>query len=270
MRCVLAIGGLDPGGGAGLAADVRALTAAGAFAAPVAATITVQSTDGLVKQAPVAAALVRAQALAVLRAQNVGALKTGALGDAKNVRVVAELAASFRSVPLIVDPVRLATKGRVALHGAKSMAALRGELVPLATLVTANVDEAAQLTGIAVRDVASATRAARAIVALGARAALVKGGHLASRTATDVLVVGDAAVESVFELSLPRLASGSVHGGGCLLASLIAARLAQHDGDAATSASRIVRAVRWSKARHHRMLARGRVNVGGRLLVGVP
>jgi hydroxymethylpyrimidine/phosphomethylpyrimidine kinase len=270
VPCVLAIGGVDPGGGAGLAADVRAVAAAGAFASPVVATVTVQSTSGLVSQEPVRASLVLAQSNCVLEHQRVRAIKTGALGDEANVRTVARIAHAHRAIPLVVDPVRVASRAAsaaarsVALVDRSGFAAIARDLVPLATIVTANTDEAAALTGIAIRRLDDARRAARAIVELGARAALVKGGHLADRAhAIDILVVGDRTIT----LSASRLRLAPFHGGGCLLASLIAARLALFALSARIDDAAIVAAVRWSKRRHRRALEHAIRDVGGALRV---
>ena len=111
-KCVLAIGGLDPGGGAGILADARAIQAAGAFACAVASVLTVQSTRGLRRVVPVDARVWVAQARVVLADQNVRAIKTGALGSAANVRAAAKLAGR---VPLVVDPVMIPTRGRARL-----------------------------------------------------------------------------------------------------------------------------------------------------------
>lgn len=284
---MLVVAGIDPGGGAGIAADVRASALAGAFVAPVVATITVQSTSGFVTQRAVSTPLVVAQAREVLTHQRALVIKTGALGSAANVRAVARLVRAH-ALPLVVDPVRVPSRIRArsgASHGAallddSGVAAIRDALVPCATLVTANADEASALTGVRVRDRASARRAARALVDAGARAALVKGGHVDMRAASavDVLAIG----ERIVELSAPRLTLPPLHGGGCVLGTLIASRLArkmlaltQHSLDRQTlrqtdrqkvadpSDAAIERAVRWSRDRHHALLERALVDVGG-------
>lgn len=283
LPCVLVIAGIDPGGGAGLAADIRAVTKGGAFACPVAATVTIQSTSGLVSQHPLSARLVSMQASEVLAHQTVRAIKTGALGDEDVVRAVARLARAHRGLPLVVDPVRLPTRAsraagsresasasrpkRSSLIDANGFVALRDLLVPLATVLTANADEASALTGVRVHDRESASRAARVLVSMGARAALVKGGHAIARNAREVIDVL-AIEEDLVMLAAPRLPRlRTLHGGGCMLASLIAARLAvvMHGrGDAPSlSTAELVASVRWSRVRHHRWLARSVVDVGG-------
>lgn len=240
---VLVIGGLDPGGGAGVLADARAVTAAGAFACAVVALQTVQSTRGLVRAVPVDVKLWTEQARVVIAHERVRAIKTGALGSTSNVRAMIDLARDHRRIPLVVDPVMLPTRGASRLLDARAIGAMR-ELVALSTLVTANADEAAALTNLRVTHASDARVAARALVALGARAALVKGGHLNDARAIDVLATRDRIVE----LSTARLRfRRPVHGTGCALASLIAAHLAR--------GKNVRDAVRAAKRAHHASLA---------------
>lgn len=273
---VLVFAGIDPGGGAGIAADVRAIALAGGFACPVVSTLTIQSTYGLVRQHAVAASLLSAQAAEVLAHQDIGAFKTGALGSEANVRAVAQIMKAHPHVPLVVDPVRLPsraastrTRTRNGTNGGlldgRGFETLRRTLLPLATLVTANVDEASVLTGIEVIDARSARRAAKAIAVQGARAALVKGGHLRGKEAVDFLALGS----EIVEFHAPRLPRAAPHGGGCMLASLVAARLARasRGRERSLDGRAIVEAVRWSKARHHRLMATRAIDVGGGALV---
>lgn len=235
-------------------ADARAITAAGAFACGVAAVLTVQSTAGLVGSFPVSSAQLAAQAREVLRHQNVRAIKTGALATAQNVRMIATVVDAHPDVPLLVDPVLSPTRGKGRLLAASATRALYTHLIPRATLVTANVPEAEALLGVRITSRDDARSAAEVFVALGARAALVKGGHLSGREAVDALALDG----EVIDLRAPRLKLRSIHGGGCILASFIAARLALGDG--------IEAAVRWSKKAHHKALARA-VDVGGEMRV---
>ncbi|HEY6462718.1 MAG TPA: bifunctional hydroxymethylpyrimidine kinase/phosphomethylpyrimidine kinase [Polyangiaceae bacterium] len=276
--CALAIGGLDPGGGAGLAADLRAFAAAGAFGCAAVALVTVQSASGLRSARAVPARELRAQVLEVTAHQRVRAVKVGALGSAENVLAVAALLAQSAGVPVVVDTPMIATRtlarggatranggsagasGGTRLLDAGALAALRDRLLPRATLVTVNADEAEALVGGPVRTVGEAHDAARALVKKGARAALVKGGHLAGASAVDVLAVGG----EVFELRAKRLAGGPVHGTGCTFASLVAGRLATRRAAGEPGAEAIVAAVRWAKRVHHAALA-GAVDVGGEM-----
>jgi hydroxymethylpyrimidine/phosphomethylpyrimidine kinase len=262
--CALAIGGLDPGGGAGIVADLRAFHAAGVFGCAVVALATVQSTEGLRSSVAVDAKLVVKQADEVVRAQRVGAIKVGALGSLENVRAVARWLARRVDVPVVLDPVMAPTRGRSVLLTRHALDAMREELLPCATLVTANAAEAALLTGRRVRTVAEASRAAEQLAAMGARAALVKGGHLAAgEDAVDVLFVEG----SWIELRSKRLDLPATHGGGCVLASLIAGHLAKRSPFAIVP--HVEAAVRSARRVHQRAL-RHAADVGGAMRVLVP
>lgn len=260
-RIALTVAGLDPSGGAGIAADLRGFAAAGAWGCAVASVLTVQSTAGLVSAHPVAPSLLRAQLVEVLAHHPVGIVKTGALGNAANVRVLLDVLAAHPRLRLVVDPVLMPTRGRGAALLDDASDALRS-LVARAVLVTPNAREATVLTGIEVTDVASQERAGRALLELGARAVLVKGGHVRGRRAVDVLITR----RSVVRLSARRLDVGETHGTGCTLASMIAGRLASTRG--ADDASLVV-AVRWAKRRLSRALG-GAMRVGDGLLVLSP
>ncbi|MGD0675896.1 MAG: hydroxymethylpyrimidine/phosphomethylpyrimidine kinase [Polyangiaceae bacterium] len=254
--CALAIGGLDPGGGAGIAADLRAFSAAGVFGCAAVAVITIQSTARLVRVRPVAARDVEDQIRHVLAHQRVEAVKVGALGTRSNVVAVARLLDKRTRVPVVVDTPMLPTRGTARLLAARAIAALRQELLPVATVLTVNVSEAEALLGESVRTVGEAHDAAVALERLGPRAVLVKGGHMTGAFATDVLAVDG----EVVELRAPRLAPGEAHGTGCALASLIAGRLALDQHRPIGGAS-IIAAARWAKRVHHAALA-GAVSVG--------
>ncbi|MDP8999458.1 MAG: hydroxymethylpyrimidine/phosphomethylpyrimidine kinase, partial [Myxococcota bacterium] len=185
LPCALAIGGLDPGGGAGLLADLRAFAAAGVFGCAAAAVLTVQSTAGLKAVRAVPGAEIVAQAAEVLRHQRVRAVKVGALGTEANVRAVARLLSRHANIPIVVDTPMVATKGRARLLSVRAMSALQSELVAGATLVTVNLSEAEALLGEPVCSVSEARDAARALARRGARAVLVKGGHMTGASATD-------------------------------------------------------------------------------------
>jgi hydroxymethylpyrimidine/phosphomethylpyrimidine kinase len=262
--CALAISGLDPSGGAGLFADLRAFAAASAWGCGAVAVVTVQSTAGLRSSYPVASQHLTEQVRELFRRQTIRSVKTGALGSRENVAAVRRLLRGpGRGVPLVVDPVMRSTLGRPSarLLDEDARRELLG-LVGAATVVTPNVTEAELLLGIRIRSLADAEGAAHALVELGARAALVKGGHLASnghaREVTDVLALGDKTII----LRSPRVAT-DVHGTGCTLASLIAGRLAH----AEATDDVIVRAVRWAKQRLRRSLERPLCIGAGQLVV---
>lgn len=239
--CVLLLAGLDPSGGAGLAADQRGVLAAGAWPCPVTVLSTVQSTAGLVSVMQVDPRHVRAQAELILRDQRARAVKTGALGGPEGVEVVTRVLEG-RKLPLVVDPVLGATKGRARLNAQDE--AIQA-LMALATLVTPNALEAERLCGTSVRDLRDQREAARVMLASGPKAVLVKGGHIDGERCIDVLAVGN----SVYELGSRRWPVGEVHGTGCLLASLIAGRLAA-DGRIRGNdvpASSLLDAVRFAK-----------------------
>jgi hydroxymethylpyrimidine/phosphomethylpyrimidine kinase len=262
--CALAIGGLDPGGGAGVAADLRAIAAAGAFGCLAVAVTTIQSTRGLRSVHVVPASRLEDQVTEVLRHQRVRAIKIGALGNVSNVHAVARILAHTTRIPTVVDTPMLPTRGHARLLTTRAIAVLRREILPRTTLLTVNADEAQTLVRHPVQTHTDARDAALALADAGPQAVLVKGGHLTDIDAVDTLVVGGRAVE----LRARRLRVRPVHGGGCVLASLIAGRLAMRPDDG-VDATTITRAVRWAKRVHHAALVRP-WDVGGSLLVLVP
>ena len=219
---VLIIAGSDSGGGAGLQADLKAITALGGFAATAVTAVTVQNTMGVSGVLPVPAEMVTAQARAVLDDIGADALKTGMLGDVAMVETVAAILESVRDIPAVVDPVMTA-KGGAALLAAEAMDAVRQLMVPRAALLTPNAPEAEALTGIAVLTSDDQRRAGEALLALGAGAVLMKGGHLSGDRLTDILITPSG--ETLFEAD--RIDTRHTHGTGCTLASACAAGLAQ-------------------------------------------
>lgn len=260
--CALSVGGLDPGGGAGVLADMRAFSRAGVLGCAVVATSTVQSTDGLRSARPVDTREVEAQAREVLRAQRVRAFKTGALGSVANVRAIARIAKKHPELPLVVDTVLLPSRGSARLLESSAVKALRDELLPCATLATVNVPEAEALSGLRVTRLAEAEIAAKKLLQSGAFAILVKGGHLSGKRATDLLVCKNGAT---LELTRERLALGPTHGTGCTFASLVAGRLAREEAPA-QSFDELVDALKWAKRVHYDALEEAR-DVGGDLRV---
>lgn len=260
--CALTVGGLDPGGGAGLLADARAFSRAGVLGCGVVATSTVQSTSGLRSAHSIDTREVEAQAREVLRVQTVRAIKTGALGSTANVRAVARLAGKYATIPLVVDTVMLPTRGSARLLDNAGVKALRDELLPRATLATVNVPEAEALTGLRVTRLAEAEIAAKKLLESGVFAVLVKGGHLTGKRATDLLVCENG---ETLELTKDRLDLGPTHGTGCTLAALIAGRLARDEAPA-RSFDELVDALKWAKRVHHEALEDVR-DVGGDLRI---
>ncbi|MDO9487410.1 MAG: bifunctional hydroxymethylpyrimidine kinase/phosphomethylpyrimidine kinase [Sphingomonadaceae bacterium] len=220
---VLIVAGSDSGGGAGIQADIKTVTMLGGYAATAIAALTVQNTLGVTGVHPVPPAFVQAQMRAVLDDIGADAIKTGMLGDAAMVAAVAEVIEGLTTPPpLVVDPVMVA-KGGARLLDADAVGAVRVRLLPLAALVTPNTPELEALTGLAVIDEASAVAAGRALLAAGAKAVLVKGGHLEGDEVIDWLLTpaGDQRFAS------PRIDTRHTHGTGCTLASAIACGLAR-------------------------------------------
>jgi len=220
---VLIIAGSDPSGGAGIQADIKTVTALGGYAAAAITALTVQDTTGVKDVHGVASEVVAAQARAALEDIGADAVKIGMLGSRENARAVAELLAPYANeIPIVIDPVLAATSGD-ALAEEGVARSLRERLFPLAALVTPNAPEAAALTGLEVSATDHLAPAGAMLLALGAKAALVKGGHLSDREVTDVLVTADGARP----FRSPRLDTTSTHGTGCTLASAVAVGLAQ-------------------------------------------
>jgi len=219
---VLIIAGSDSGGGAGIQADIKAVTALGGFAMTAVTAITAQNTMGVFDVWPVPIDSVVAQIDVTLADIGADIVKTGMLGSAELVEVVAErLSDKPGGIPLVCDPVMVATSGD-RLVEERAAGAIRSLMVPGARLVTPNAQEAEILTGKAVDTVDGQRRAADALLELGANGALVKGGHVSSDRITDVLQTTTG--EWLYEGE--RLETTSTHGTGCTLASAIAAELA--------------------------------------------
>jgi len=236
---VLIVAGSDSGGGAGIQADIKAVTAMGGFAATAITALTAQNTMGVHGVVPVDPAFIAQQIEVVLTDIGADALKTGMLHSAEVIdTVVAAVKKHAPAAPLVVDPVMVAKGGHRLLLG-EAEAALREKLLPMAALLTPNLPEAEVLAGFPVNDEASMRRAADKLLSLGAKAVLMKGGHLAGDRVVDLLV-HDGQVER-FEGA--RIPSRSTHGTGCTLASATAAGLAQKMRlvDAVTRARRYVR-----------------------------
>jgi hydroxymethylpyrimidine/phosphomethylpyrimidine kinase len=216
----LTIAGSDSSGGAGIQADLRGFNAVGVHGASVITLVTAQGTRGIRKVAPLAPDLVRAQLETVLEDLTPRACKTGALGNAAIVEIVADVLRSRADLPLVLDPVVNPTRGRALLDDS-GFAALVRELIPLATLVIPNKDETTRLAG-RTRGLEDARRACKAIVEMGAKNVLVKGGHFTGNDAIDLFYDG----REYTELRSPRLDVPPMHGLGCSLSALITGYIA--------------------------------------------
>ena len=221
MRVALTIAGSDSGGGAGIQADLKTFHQFGVFGTSVICAVTAQNTTGVRAWEALPAALVAQQLDAVAEDLPPAAVKTGMLGTGELIEAVAAGLARHRLPNYVLDPVMVATSGdRLLVREAERLFAER--LVPLAALVTPNLDEAAILVGEAVRTPDHMERAGRALLRLGAQAALVKGGHLTGETVVDVLVTAGEAKR----FSRPRIDTSSTHGTGCTLSAAVTAGLA--------------------------------------------
>lgn len=219
---VLILAGSDSGGGAGLQADIKTVTALGGYAATAVTAITVQNTLGVTGVFAVPTGVIEAQAQAVLGDIGADALKTGMLGDVATVEAVARIIDLAAGVPAVIDPVMIA-KGGSPLLAPEAIGAVKSLLLPRAALLTPNAPEAAALTSLPTSTTDELRRAGRALLEMGARAVLMKGGHIQGARLVDLLLTRDE--ELLFESE--RIETRHTHGTGCTLASAIATGLAQ-------------------------------------------
>ncbi len=228
---VLTIAGSDSGGGAGIQADLKTVGALGGHGMSAITALTAQNTVGVSGVHPVPVEFVRLQIETVVDDIGVDSIKTGMLPSADIVTEVAATLAGLGSTPIVVDPVLTAESGAVLVEGSAERALLE-QLIPRATLATPNAVEAGRLVEMKIESVADQRTAARRLVERGARAVLVKGGHLPGEVATDVLLVDG----KIHELTGPWLDAENTHGTGCMLASAIAYHLGTGE-DLVTSAT---------------------------------
>jgi len=222
MRIALTIAGSDSGGAAGIQADLKTFHQFGVFGTSAITAVTAQNTIGVAAWQALPAALVAQQIDAVADDLRPAAIKSGMLGSSEIVDTVAERIARHRLTTYVLDPVMVATSGdRLLDREAERLIARR--LAPLALLVTPNLNEAEILVDAEVRTPDQMEKAGRALVALGARAALVKGGHLANATTLVDVLVQDS---SVRRFTQERIDTTSTHGTGCTLSAAITAGLA--------------------------------------------
>ncbi|HEX8071986.1 MAG TPA: bifunctional hydroxymethylpyrimidine kinase/phosphomethylpyrimidine kinase [Pyrinomonadaceae bacterium] len=221
---VLTVAGVDPSGGAGVVADVKTITAFGCFAAVAVTSLTYQNTQGVYGAAQQSAEVVRAQVLPVVADLRVAALKTGMLPTREVIAEVARLLdeTELRAAAFVLDPVVRSTSGYDLIDD-DALDALRRELLPRAHLVTPNMAEAERLTGMKIKGLGDFRYVAQRLRELGARAVLLKGGHLTG-DAIDLLLDETDAAELY---RAPRVHTTSTHGTGCTLAAAVAACLAR-------------------------------------------
>jgi hydroxymethylpyrimidine/phosphomethylpyrimidine kinase len=241
----LTIAGSDSGGGAGIQADLKTFSALGTYGASVLTAVTAQNTQGVSAVEDISPAMIAAQMQSVFADLAVNAVKIGMVSRSQTIGVIADGLSAFRG-PVVVDPVMVATSGDRLLQE-EAIETLIARLLPLATVVTPNLPEAALLTG---RSIATSTdemiEQAEIILSFGAGAVLIKGGHGSGPSSTDLLVTPDG----VTELSAPRIDTSNDHGTGCTLAAAVTAGLAR--GLSLTDACRA------AKAYLHAALSAGR------------
>ena len=222
---LLTIAGSDSGGGAGVQADLKTFAALGCFGMTAITALTAQNTTGVRAIHAVPLAMLAAQIDAVVEDIGVDAVKIGMLHSAPTIQTVAAALDRHQLRRVVLDPVMVATSG-AALIDPSATAALVRLMFPLALLVTPNLDEAALLVGRPLHTEADMADAAQRLLAMGARAVLLKGGHLAGNTVADLLLQAGA---PPLWLRAPRIDTPNTHGTGCTLSSAIAARLALGD-----------------------------------------
>jgi len=220
----LTIAGSDSSGGAGIQADLKAFSALGAYGASVITAITAQNTRSVTAVHEIPADMVFAQIRAVLDDLEVDAIKIGMLSSPKIIQTVCNALADFKRA-IVVDPVMVAKSGDILLQQT-AVESLKSDLLPLASLITPNLPEAAQLLGCGMAtDQASMLAQGQALLELGAGAALMKGGHGSGSECIDLLVTRSDSIESY---RAARIDTRNTHGTGCTLAASIAAFLANN------------------------------------------
>jgi len=235
MRTALTIAGSDSGGGAGIQADLKTFAALGVYGTSAITALTAQNTVAVTGVHLAPPEFVTAQIDAVVTDLGCDAVKTGMLATAAIVEAVVEAITRHHLQNVVVDPVMVAKSGDHLL-AAEAVDAVRRRLVPAARVVTPNIPEAEVLTGLSIRSLEDAATAGRAILAMGAGAVVVKGGHLDRDDIVDVLVTP----AGVVHLTGPRVPGVHTHGTGCTFAAAMAARLAL--GDDVEAAARAAQA----------------------------
>lgn len=219
---VLIVAGSDSGGGAGIQADIKAVTMMGSFAMTAITAITVQNTLGVFDVHPIPIKTIKDQITCTLDDIGADCIKTGMLGSVEIVEAVSDTLSKYKPIPRIIDPVMIA-KGGHALLEAKAIDAVKACLIPDAYLLTPNAPEAEKLAGIAVENIDGQRRAAEKLLRLGAQAVLIKGGHIDGDNFIDLFATPNG--ETFFEAK--RINTKNTHGTGCTLASAIAGLVAK-------------------------------------------
>ena len=220
---VLICAGSDSGGGAGIQADIKTVTALGCFAATAITALTSQNTKGVFDVLDIPTSFLRQQMTVVLEDIGADVIKTGMLHNVGVIRTISDTIEDLGGSPsLVIDPVMVA-KGGHSLLQSSAVDALKNELIRMADVLTPNIPEAEVLTGIEITSVDDMRRAGEYLLNMGPKSVLIKGGHLTDDTLTDILLTGSA----VTLYSSPRIKTVHTHGTGCTLASAVAAGIAQ-------------------------------------------
>lgn len=227
---VLVIAGSDSGGGAGIQADIKTITAFGAYAATAITAATAQNTHGVDESIALPAPFVQKQIAMVLDDIGADAIKIGMLANADIAHAVASILEQHTDIPVVLDPVMIA-KGGASLLDKDAISVIKERLIPLATLVTPNSEEAEALTGVKINNRDEMIEAGLAICDMDAKATLIKGGHMDGDDIEDVLVMKN---REPISIKTARISTPHTHGTGCSYASAMAALLAQ--GHTLTSA----------------------------------
>lgn len=220
---VLIIAGSDSGGGAGIQADIKTVTALGGYGTTAITALTAQNTQGISSILPIEASFVAEQIRQILNDIGADCIKTGMLYSTPIIAAVADILENLATpIPLLIDPVMVA-KGGARLLDREAIELLKQRLLPLASLITPNLPEAEALTGLKVRNPEAMQHVAEALLELGPAAVLLKGGHLPGNHLRDLLMTRDYQEN----LQSRRIPTRHTHGTGCTLASAIATGLAQ-------------------------------------------
>lgn len=250
LKQVLTIAGSDSGGGAGIQADLKSMSANGVFAMSVITAITAQNTEDVTDVFELPTSIIGSQLDAVFDDFEVSAVKTGMLSSTAIVELVAKMLAVQKVANLVVDPVMVSKSGR-ALLKPDAIDALKKLLFPLALVVTPNIHEAQQLSGIAIGNLADARRAAKIIHGFGCQYVLIKGGHLLAERGTDLLY--DGRFFNIYKGEF--IDTPHTHGTGCTFASALAAQLAR--GKAMTDAVQAAKTYLTEAIRHSLAIGHG-------------
>jgi len=223
----LTIAGSDSGGGAGIQADIKTMSALGCYASSVVTAVTAQNTQQVYSVQHIDTGIVEAQLRAVLADLRPNAIKTGMMGSAETMRSIAGILSELKDTPLIVDPVMVTTSGNKLMDDG-AIDTFIEHLLPIATLLTPNIPEAEALSGMRIASAADTDEAARVILNRGAKAVLIKGGHAEGKTKSDRLYFADNRKPMTF--TAETIVSRNTHGTGCTLSSAICAFMARGCG----------------------------------------